>query len=91
MDDVIQISIAEQESPLTLSVQDDDTPITLTISESGDTPPIYDGETVVVPSAHTEQQLLTKNKLILSNITVTEIPYAEVSNIGGGYTATIAS
>lgn len=49
----------------------------------------YDGEYEVVPSRQ-NQVLETENKLLKENITVIEIPYAEVSNLGGGTTFYIA-
>ena len=49
----------------------------------------YKGEYEVVP-ARREQVLETQNKLLKENITIVEIPYAEVSNISGGNTFYIA-
>ena len=57
--------------------------IKLTVTESGGGMyPIYQGETEVEPK--TVQQILdTRNTSVLSDITVLEIPYFEVSNIHG--------
>ena len=41
---------------------------------------VYDGATVVTPSAHTDQILLTANKIVEENITVEIIPTFETSN-----------
>lgn len=49
----------------------------------------YTGEYEIVPSRK-EQTLDTQNKLLKENITVVEIPYSEVSNLGGGKTFYIA-
>ena len=49
----------------------------------------YYGEYEVVPTRQT-QVLETENKLLKENITVVEIPYAEVSNLGDGTTFYIA-
>lgn len=48
----------------------------------------YTGVTDVTPSLE-EQKLKTMNKVVPSDITVREIPFESVSNLSGGYTATI--
>lgn len=49
---------------------------------------MYDGPYTVTP--YLEAQILaTKNKTMRDDVTVFEIPYAEVSNTSGGTTATI--
>lgn len=48
----------------------------------------YDGDYVVIPSAY-EQTLDTDHKLMTDDVTVTAIPYTEVSNMSGGYTVSI--
>ena len=50
--------------------------------------PNYDGEYEATPSI-AEQVLPTKNKSMLEDFVVREIPYAETSNPSGGYTAII--
>ena len=50
--------------------------------------PYYRGETEITPKKE-EQVLETKNKSMTSDVVVYAIPYAEVSNIAGGTTATI--
>lgn len=50
---------------------------------------VYDGAYDVTPSAYDQQILATKDKLLTDDITVRVIPYAEVMNLSGGYTATI--
>lgn len=48
----------------------------------------YEGSYDFTPTAH-EQIAPTKNKVLKDNILVKATPYAEVSNLSGGYTATI--
>ena len=55
---------------------------------SGNRLPDYHGEYNVVPKV-TSQVLLTKNKSMLDNVTVFQIPYHSVSNPAGGNTVTI--
>lgn len=43
----------------------------------------YDGEYVVIPKANEAQTLLTRNKVLSDNVTVTKVPYYETSNIYG--------
>lgn len=50
--------------------------------------PNYRGNYVVIPNL-TVQVLETKNKSLLRDVVVHEIPYAETSNPSGGYTAII--
>lgn len=52
--------------------------------------PVYSGELSVVPSASEEQILPTANKLLIEDITIKKIPYAEVTNSANGTTITIA-
>lgn len=49
---------------------------------------VYEGEYKVTPSV-SNQTLDTANKLMKSDVTIEEIPYAEVSNNSGGKTASI--
>jgi uncharacterized protein YaaQ len=56
---------------------------------SGNTYPLYAGETTVIPKVE-KQELETKNTILKENITVVEIPYTEVSNVIGGTTIVIA-
>lgn len=46
----------------------------------------YDGEYQVTSRANASYQLETKNKLLVENIEVKEIPYYETSNNSGGVT-----
>ncbi len=50
----------------------------------------YTGDYTVVPKAHSEQVLETAGKLMLDDVTVTKIPYYEVSNVKDGLTIYIA-
>lgn len=51
--------------------------------------PFYKGEYEVTPTRY-NQTLDTSNKILTKDITVIEIPYSEVSNLGGGKTFYIA-
>lgn len=53
--------------------------------------PTYDGTYSVVPSTENDQVLATSQKMMDANVTVTKIPYNEVSNTMGGTTATIGN
>lgn len=53
-------------------------------------PPVYDGETIVTPSASEDKILHTADKMMVSDVTVEQIPYSEVSNTSNGITVTIA-
>lgn len=55
--------------------------------EGGDHPP-YRGDYEITP-ALAEQTVETADKWLSQNIIVKEIPYAETSNLAGGYTITI--
>ena len=56
---------------------------------SGGRLPNYDGEYTVIPKVY-GQTLNTKNKSMTDNVTIEAVPYAEVSNLSGGKTASIA-
>lgn len=49
---------------------------------------MYEGPYEVTPTLET-QMLATRNKTMSDDVTVFEIPYAEVGNTAGGMTATI--
>ena len=49
----------------------------------------YTGAYEVVPKAYQNQLLSTENKVMTRNVLVYSIPYATVSNLSGGLTATI--
>lgn len=68
--------------------EDDDYNPSIKPDEPGDIE-IYDGNYSVVP-ARTEQILNTKNKKLIDDINVTEIPYYEVDNNDGGKTYIIS-
>jgi hypothetical protein len=51
--------------------------------------PFYKGEYEVTPTRY-NQSLDTSNKILTKDITIVEIPYAEVSNTSGGNTFYIA-
>lgn len=54
------------------------------------TPDTYEGDYTVVPKAEA-QSLPTKKKYLEDDITVTEIPYFDVTNPAGGQTIYIGS
>lgn len=56
---------------------------------SGNTYPIYAGDTVVIPKVE-KQELETKNTTVKENIIVEKIPFSKVSNSAGGNTVVIA-
>lgn len=62
--------------------------ITGIIQQGGNVPP-YTEEYEVTPKVGEETILHTKGKRMTDNVTVTEIPIAEVSNAAGGKTITI--
>lgn len=49
----------------------------------------YEGDVIITPLAYQQQSLETAGKLVETNITVKEIPIAEVTNISGGKTVII--
>lgn len=59
------------------------------IREYSDDRPHYDGEYIVTPKVAQQTTLATTNKVMDDDVTVLEIPYAEVSNLIGGKTAII--
>lgn len=48
----------------------------------------YNGAYKITPKI-SEQTMPTKDKSMRADITIFSIPYAETTNLGGGYTATI--
>lgn len=71
--------------PIKVKIQDDET-IKLKVSDGdggGGEYPIYDGPIYIVPKPYDEIRLNTNQKLVLSDITVAEIPHYETSNPKG--------
>ena len=62
----------------------------LTVPSTGCQHPHYRGEYIVTPLAWEETILETDGKVMDNDVTVLEVPYAEVSNLHGT-TVTIAS
>lgn len=56
----------------------------------GEVIPIYEGNYNILPLAFQETILQTKNKKLVNNIIIREIPYYETSNPSGGNTVYIA-
>jgi len=87
----ISVDVKEQQIPVSIDIIDDITiPLEVSVQEGvgGGKLPYYEGTYEVTPRK-VEQVLATKNKSMTDNVTVFSIPYAEVSNLGGGLTATI--
>ena len=61
----------------------DEEPITFKINEGGKQYPVYDGPTVITPKVRDTTELETRNKLVLDDILVEEIPYYETENPKG--------
>lgn len=72
-----------------ISVASETEVVDITVSDgSGGRLPNYEGEYTVTPRKR-EIVLPTKNKSMMDDVTVFQIPYSEVSNPQGGITATI--
>ena len=52
---------------------------------------VYTGEYIITPKADTSVVLETKNKIMLYDLTVKEIPYYQVTNPADGETVYIGS
>lgn len=63
--------------------------ITGIILRGGSDSPPYTGDYEITPKVGEETILYAKGKRMTDNVTVTEIPIAEVSNAAGGKTITI--
>ena len=50
----------------------------------------YTGSYEVTPKAHTSQTLETANKIMTDDVTISEVPFHNVSNSSGGLTSYIA-
>lgn len=61
------------------------------LPEAGASFPSYEGTYTVVPSTVEEITLATAQKVLLADVKVNKIPYAEVSNNKGGKTVTIGN
>ena len=59
------------------------------LPDAGASYPTYEGEYTVTPATENEITLATAQRLLLANVRVNKIPYAEVSNNKGGKTVTI--
>ena len=78
----IPLKITEPDT-IKLGINEDSESICLKIKEGGGSYPYYTGETRVTPKVKEETELQTKNRVLLENILVEEIPYYETSNIKG--------
>lgn len=71
---------------------DDDSQAALEMGDAviiGGTAPIYDGEVEVTPKVNAEQILMTRNHLMMDDVTIHKITVNNVSNPYGGQTVTI--
>ena len=85
----IQFNIALAQ-PLDVTINANNMSLDFNITDgAGGKLPTYDGEYEVRPKPFLDQVLETKNKSMLDNVTVFEIPYSEVENPGGGKTVNI--
>lgn len=75
--------------PLDISINTNAMTLDIGVESGGGKLPTYDGEYVVTPKPFIEQTLETKNKSLVDDVTVLEIPYSEVTNPQGGITANI--
>lgn len=76
----VRLRVSESPEPVRLGI---DTRIV-----AGGAPP-YNGAYEVTPQPYTDVVLPTRDKLMLNNVTVHEIPYFTTTNDKGGYTAII--
>ena len=53
---------------------------------SGGSVPVYSGSYTAVPKVEEEVVLPTANKLLAENVTVSKVPFYEVTNLSGGKT-----
>lgn len=81
MDDLILR--LEDDAGFTLTI-DDSVDMTLTLQNYGWEVPTYEGETIFIPKQE-ERIVLTKNKMMLDNITIRPIPenYGLITYNGG--------
>ena len=87
-DNAFDISIDNDEFEVELTQSDFDIDFEEAVIVQGERLPNYEGEYNVIPRVN-EQVLETKDKSMIDDVTINAIPYVEVSNVGGGYTATI--
>lgn len=57
---------------------------------TGEYAPVYDGDYEVIPLAFQDIILPTKDKKMMGDVVVKEVPYYETSNLSGGVTVYIA-
>lgn len=57
---------------------------------TGEYVPVYDGDYEIVPVAFQDITLPTKDKKMMGDVVVKEVPYYETSNLSGGVTVYIA-
>lgn len=82
------ISVDADEFDVDIVQNDFDINFAEAIIVQGERLPNYKGSYEITPRV-VEQMLETKDKSMIDDVTVNAIPYVEVSNVGGGFTATI--
>ena len=82
------ISVDTDEFDVDIVQNDFDIDFAEAIIVQGERLPNYEGSYEITPRV-VEQMLETKDKSMIDDVTVNAIPYVEVSNVGGGFTATI--
>ena len=87
-DNSFNMSIDNDEFNIALSQNDFDIDFAEAVIVQGERLPNYEGSYDITPMV-LGQKLNTQNKSMVNDITVNAIPYVEVTNVGGGYTATI--
>ena len=77
VDLVVNNSVYEAELVTNQVVFDTDL---VTVIQTYGNVPVYEGDYVITPSAHNQQVLETKDKLLEENVTVLKIPTSETHN-----------
>ena len=86
----LDVTFAEQEEHFDVVFEESDHEVNADFSNVQvvtDADP-YEGEYVITPSTE-QKELPAKGKLMVEDVTVEAIPYAEVTNISNGKTVTI--
>ena len=84
----MEVSLQDDVFDVDLTVEQLDMDFSEAIIVQGERLPDYEGEYQITPRI-TEQILETKDKSMVDNVTIFQIPYAAVSNPSGGQTVTI--
>ncbi len=85
---MITLEIIEKQQEIILEIEKEKEIEISVESGTGGMLPYYDGEYEFTPRT-TEILIPTKNKSMVDDVTIFQIPYKEVSNPEGGHTVTI--